>query len=102
MKAIVIDVNQEDTNKLQRNYFEVNMLNARLNILTENHRNDVGFFDSDVYKKLSNQLVDLQMDYEKNKQIIIQPYIPKEYKDRKNEWSLDFQTSKLTIFIGDE
>lgn len=93
-----LKVKREDINVLQRYSYEIAMLTNRLDVLTENHLDDETFFDSQVYKRLTQELIDKQMEYEHKKEELILPYIPQNFKNAEHNWNLDFSTAELTIY----
>ena len=99
MREVVIKVNIELTEYLERLSYEIASRSDIITMLIEKHKEDAdaSVLESKAFKVYSEQLSALRAEYELAKREIQESIIPKVFKDHKYEWSLDYRTSELTI-----
>ena len=94
----IIDLPQDFSILLERTHYEYFTMKENVTFLIEQHKDDVDFYETPLFKKYHDKQVSKKMEYENLKNTVTEKYLPVEFKGSfKHNWRIDFENSKLII-----
>ena len=99
MRKIVVNVDAEKANALERINLELNLVKDVIQRIIEAHPNDTDVIMSPTFKAYQKQAVDLQAEYSIASKEVEDLYIPEKLKGHQINWTIPNNSTEMTINI---
>lgn len=84
--------------QLEKAHYEYSTLKDTFTFVLEQHKDDLNFFETNLFRQFNNELVSKYKEYEKLKEQITKDYIDVEHQTEKFYWEVNFDTETLRLF----
>ena len=99
MRKIIVSCPQDLTLELEKNYYEITVLQQLIDRYIDNHPEIEDIFETKIGFNLLQRLTEKQTNYETLKNILTKNVIPEYLQNHTFNWSLDFLNSEVVINI---
>ncbi len=99
MRKIVVKVDEDKANALERINLEMNLVKDVIQRIIESHPNDIEIINSPTFKSYQKWGVDLQHEYSVASKEIEELYIPEPVKGHEVKWTIPNNSTEMTINI---
>lgn len=99
MRKIVVNIDAEKANNLERINLELNLVKDVIQRIIESHPNDADIINSATFNSYQKRGVDLQNEYSIASREIEDLYIPEQVKGHEVNWTIPNNSTEMTINI---
>ncbi len=99
MRKIIVSCPQDLALELEKNYYEITVLQQLIDRYIDNHPEIEDIFETKIGFNLLQRLTEKQTNYETLKNILTKNVIPEYLQNHSLNWSLDFLNNEVTINI---